>query len=456
MNGDDIVFDDMHVREPARVMRPDRDRRFATLAYELPAALDLPIFLDRQAADAIERHALSDTSVELGGILLGKECIDEATGHPFVMITHCLEAKHYANTQASFTYTHDSWEEITRERDRLYPESDIVGWYHTHPNFGIFLSHHDVFIHQHFFAHPLQVAYVVDPINQTRGFFQWRDSGLAQVGGYHLYTSRADRLSLARFVNDLEKVSSAGADSVLSGSFSPRLEAELINMLKRPTAVHTGTPLEKLQIASIFGLLGSIGAALVFALALWLVQLQNRIQDQTEALQQVGRDLEVMNDRQRLTNDTLLQKVPSQDRAAITQQYAQAAKERDDALRQLDVQRSISESLGIRAKELDSRGTSLAAELDAAKKSIARNEKDAADAPKLRDQVASLEASNKKLEQKLAELAPLANSDPGKLATDLETQLLWTRSAAYFGMSCTVILLLRLLYTQFSRKPSGA
>ena len=41
---------------------------------------DLPIFLDRRAADAIERHALSDTSVELGGILLGKECVDPATG----------------------------------------------------------------------------------------------------------------------------------------------------------------------------------------------------------------------------------------------------------------------------------------------------------------------------------------------------------------------------------------
>ena len=58
-----------------------------------------------------------------------------------------------------------------------YPDLDIVGWYHTHPDFGIFLSSHDLFIHRHFFAQPLQVAYVVDPIRQTRGFFQWRDGG---------------------------------------------------------------------------------------------------------------------------------------------------------------------------------------------------------------------------------------------------------------------------------------
>ena len=190
VSGDDIIFGEMSVREPERRPRPDRDRKFACLAYEVPGPADLPVFLDRSTADAIERHALSDTSVELGGILLGKECIDPATGTPFVWVTRSLEAKHYANTQASFTYTHDSWEEITRERDRLYPELDIVGWYHTHPSFGIFLSHHDLFIHQHFFAQPLQVAYVVDPINQTRGFFQWRDGGLAQVGGYYLTADR--------------------------------------------------------------------------------------------------------------------------------------------------------------------------------------------------------------------------------------------------------------------------
>ena len=182
LSGDEITFGEMSVREPERRQRPDRDRRFACLAYEVPGVADLPIFLDRRAADAIERHALSDTSVELGGIMLGKECLDQQTGQPFVWISHSLEAKHYANTQASFTYTHDSWEEITRQRDQRFPDFDIVGWYHTHPSFGIFLSHHDLFIHQHFFAQPLQVAYVVDPINQTRGFFQWRDGGMAQVG----------------------------------------------------------------------------------------------------------------------------------------------------------------------------------------------------------------------------------------------------------------------------------
>ena len=87
MSGDEIVFGEMKVREPERRPRPDRDRRFACVAYEVPGPIDLPIFLDRRTADAIERHALSDTSVELGGILLGKECLDPAD-RPAVRLDH--------------------------------------------------------------------------------------------------------------------------------------------------------------------------------------------------------------------------------------------------------------------------------------------------------------------------------------------------------------------------------
>ena len=67
MSQDEIVFEEVRYREPERICRPDRDRRYACLAYELPGPEDLPIFLERCPADAIERHALRDTSVELGG-----------------------------------------------------------------------------------------------------------------------------------------------------------------------------------------------------------------------------------------------------------------------------------------------------------------------------------------------------------------------------------------------------
>src|SRR4051812_27996089 len=233
-----MVFDEIRYREPVRLLRPDRDRRHACLSYHVPGPEDLPVFVDHQTADAMERHALSDTSVELGGILLGKECVDEASGTPFVWVSRSLEAKHYANTQASFTYTHDSWEEITRERDRLHPDLDIVGWYHTHPSFGIFLSHHDLFIHQNFFSQPLQVAYVVDPIQSSRGFFRWSNGQMVQVGGFHLCAERSERLALSKLANDLENLPSPTGQG--GSALSPRLEAELIKMLSRPSHSQAG------------------------------------------------------------------------------------------------------------------------------------------------------------------------------------------------------------------------
>jgi hypothetical protein len=56
-----------------------------------------------------------------------------------------------------------------------------VGWYHSHPSFGIFLSEHDLFIHRNFFSGPAQIAVVVDPINCTEGVFAWRHGEIAKV-----------------------------------------------------------------------------------------------------------------------------------------------------------------------------------------------------------------------------------------------------------------------------------
>ena len=452
MSGDEITFGEMSVREPERRQRPDRDRRFACLAYEVPGVADLPIFLDRRSADAIERHALSDTSVELGGILLGKECLDHQTGQPFVWIAHSLEAKHYANTQASFTYTHDSWEEITRQRDQKFPDFDIVGWYHTHPSFGIFLSHHDLFIHQHFFAQPLQVAYVVDPINQTRGFFQWRDGGLAQVGGYYLASDRADRIALARLVNDLEQLPNSEANS--GGTFSPRLEAELINMLSRP-AIHrdTTTPIERAQIAAVFGLIGAALGMLIVALAFWLYQLHSRIQEQTDSLAGLSRVVQKTADNQRWVDDTLKEKLGTEKAADFSARYASAVEARDDARLRLETHRLMSEDLARENKQLRNRVEKQESELQATQKERERYEKEHDEFTKLDKQVSSLSEKNQQQKARLDELELLSEKPEGKKALAIQQELVRTRYLAIAGLSCSALLLASLVGIYLYYKP---
>jgi proteasome lid subunit RPN8/RPN11 len=451
LSGDEITFGEMKVREPERRKRPDRDRKFACLAYEVPGPADLPIFLDRRAADAIERHALSDTSVELGGILLGKECLDPSTGEAFVWISQSLEAKHYANTQASFTYTHDSWEEITRERDRRFPELDIVGWYHTHPSFGIFLSHHDLFIHHNFFAQPLQVAYVVDPINQTRGFFQWHDNGMKQVGGYYLAADRGDRIALARLVNDLEQVPNSEGGS--GGSFSPRLEAELIKMLTRPNQREVGSPVERLQLATFYGLLGLFLGVMGLAAVLWLSQLLGKLQQQNESIQVLAHMVEQSASSSRLVNDALVEQAGAMNPLEFTGRYERAVAARDDAIRKLGIQESMNLALGSRNKEVERNIAILQTDFDLAQSKLKRLEKDATEAPKLRERVANLEDFQTRQQEKLDEFADWLESPDGKEAQATKRDLARTRYWAYAGWALTAILGIALAYTYYIPKP---
>lgn len=440
-----MVFEEIQYREPVRLLRPDRDLRYACLAYQAPAPEDLPIFVDHRTTDAMERHALSDTSVELGGILLGKECVDEATGTQFVWISQSLEAKHYANTQASFTYTHDSWEEITRERDRLFPDLDIVGWYHTHPSFGIFLSHHDLFIHQHFFAQPLQVAYVIDPIQQTRGFFQWRERSMAQVEGFYLSADRGDRMALAKLANDLENLPSP--QGLGGGALSPRLEAELIKMLSRPSAPqYVSSPVDRLQMAMTFGMLGSFLGVLAVAAALWLYQLNGRIQEQNDSLKALAQSVDAAVSNDRAAMDTFLDKAGTENPARFLERYERAVKLRDEAARQRDAQRSINETLASRNRDLVLDTQKLAQKLEKMQKHEEKLEADAKETPDLRKRLEELSDERSDLLKELDIKRKIAETEEGKKIGEVLSRLALFQTATYILGALSALLAAALGY----------
>jgi proteasome lid subunit RPN8/RPN11 len=438
---DEIVFDEVRYREPARSRRPDRDRRWACVAYEVPGPEDLPIFLDLAAADAIERHALRDTSVELGGILLGKECVDDKTGEPFVWVTQALEAKHYENTQASFTYTHESWEEITRERDRQFPDLDIVGWYHTHPDFGVFLSHHDLFIQRHFFGQPLQVAYVVDPVRQTRGFFRWRDGEMEPTGGFYLSAERDQRLALARLANDLENLPGADPAGGL-GALSPRLEAELIAMLSRPsTHAHASVAVDRPQTLMLAAMLGAMLGVLGLSAVLWLNALYGQMAEQARAIEGLRKTVSDTADRQIVTLDAALDKAGQADPSRFIERYATAARARDEAIQKLDNQLAANDLLLTQKKQSATELADLRKKYEA----ITIHVKDAREAVDLRAQLAELRDKNDAKTRTIEELEDLLNTAAGQKATRLLVSYQKTWYWAVAGWAVSAVLALALV-----------
>ena len=134
--------------------------------------------IPREVRESIYDHVFASDDIEVGGVLVG--AVDESgTAQVHGMIA-ALEAE---GSRASVTFTHSAWEQIIEIQERDFPDSPtIVGWYHSHPGFGVFLSEHDMFIHENFFSEPFHVAYVVDPQEETEGMFGWQDGRVVAIG----------------------------------------------------------------------------------------------------------------------------------------------------------------------------------------------------------------------------------------------------------------------------------
>lgn len=131
--------------------------------------------------NAIYEHAAGSPQNEVCGVMVGS-VVRDARG-PFVHVRGSIRGEHAENQVAEVTFTAETWTHIEREMDARYAGERIVGWYHTHPNFGIFLSEMDLFIHRNFFDLPWQLAHVVDPVREEEGVFVWRH-GTPTVGQY--------------------------------------------------------------------------------------------------------------------------------------------------------------------------------------------------------------------------------------------------------------------------------
>jgi proteasome lid subunit RPN8/RPN11 len=184
--------------EPREGTRPDQQGDLAVVPWGNLTENELPIYLDVDALLEMVQHAKSDLEVELGGVLLGVQQVD-SSGRPFVVITDCLRAEHYQATRGSLKFTHETWGAITRQLAGFSRGVQMVGWYHTHPDWGVFLSSMDRFICEHFFNRPLDVAIVFDPVRDEHGIFSWNQEArrrMCRVSGGYLVSalSRAEEL----------------------------------------------------------------------------------------------------------------------------------------------------------------------------------------------------------------------------------------------------------------------
>lgn len=131
----------------------------------------LSVYLARTCERAIDSHLASE-SAELGGLLLGrvfKAPISTASSYPWItLIEQAIPSCEYRNSSVSLRMGTEVW---NRAGAALQDGLMIVGWYHSHPNLGVFFSGTDRATQSAFFNHPYALGLVIDPIRKERKCF---------------------------------------------------------------------------------------------------------------------------------------------------------------------------------------------------------------------------------------------------------------------------------------------
>ncbi len=119
---------------------------------------------------SIFRHVERYSFQEVGGLLVGQVNYEGKTMD--IEIVGAIPGKAAISGFASLLFTLKTWQLFYRRKARHFQNHIIIGWYHSHPGFGLFLSHTDQFTHRNFFYQPWHLALVLDPTNKTYAFFQ--------------------------------------------------------------------------------------------------------------------------------------------------------------------------------------------------------------------------------------------------------------------------------------------
>lgn len=152
------------------------------------------IYISQSVYKTIHKFTQNKTTNESGGMLIGT--VIEEFGKTNIIISGFVEAKYCDATPTTLKFTHETWDYVHKEIDKKHAGKKIVGWIHTHPDFGIFLSEYDKFIHQNFFSEAYQIAYVVDPVQNIEGFYFWINGNIEKCKGFYIYDKTGTKITV--------------------------------------------------------------------------------------------------------------------------------------------------------------------------------------------------------------------------------------------------------------------
>ena len=155
---------------------PHQDLPAALLDDHDIAAGSLFFLLDRSAWRKIQAHAARFASeanrgeaLECAGLLAGHASYDQSRQVTLITVREAVETRAASQSPGSVRIAPQDFHHARQQIDRQGMR--VVGWYHTHPDYGIFLSSDDKLVIQSLFNASYHVALVYDPIRKQVGCF---------------------------------------------------------------------------------------------------------------------------------------------------------------------------------------------------------------------------------------------------------------------------------------------
>lgn len=124
--------------------------------------IQLRVAMEREAFAELVAHARESLQAEVCGVLAGDVC-EDGEGL-FVDVKVAVRGSAAREGGTHVTFTQETWNTIHETMEKKFPKLQIMGWYHSHPGFGVEFSDMDLFIQQNFFPGKAQFALVTDPL----------------------------------------------------------------------------------------------------------------------------------------------------------------------------------------------------------------------------------------------------------------------------------------------------
>lgn len=100
---------------------------------------------------------------EIGGFLMGRYW--QHDGRYDIFIDNYLDIEGEGQSEFQIGFGATAWAKLEEALEQM-PQLELIGWFHTHPGHGVFLSRPDKNISSNFFSKPYQVAMEIDPLDR--------------------------------------------------------------------------------------------------------------------------------------------------------------------------------------------------------------------------------------------------------------------------------------------------